>query len=144
MMWYEFGLSLVLLIGYCAMNAVLLAAVWYLLVRADPVRSFQEVVLKSLLSIAIVLGLSSLIGRMFCWTASLAQCLACICPVMSGKSLGHISIGGMLFFLLSGIFVQLTLIAIPVRLSRLLFVLTVIATNVTAILLVLGLSAILI
>lgn len=143
MMWYEFGLSLVILIGYCAINAAILAGTWYLLVRADAERSFREVILKTALSIAIVWGLTILIGYMFCWTAALAQCLACICPVMAGKSLGHVTIGGALFFLLSSTFVQLTLIAIPVRLSRMLFVLTVIASNVIVILLKLGLSAVL-
>lgn len=140
-MWYEFVLSLFVLIGYCAVNAALLVGIWYLLVRADALRTFQEVFLKTVLSIAIVWGLTLLIGHMFCWTAALTQCLACICPVMAGKSLGHVSIGGALFFLLSATFVQLTLIAIPVRLSRMLFVLTVIASNVVAILLKLGLSA---
>ena len=142
-MWFEFGLSLLILLGYCVLNAAILAGIWYLLVRADATRSFQEVFLKTALSIVIVWALTLLIGHMFCWTAAFTHCLACICPAAAGKSLGHVSVGGALLFLLTATFVQLTLIAIPVRLSRMLFVLTVIASNVIVMLLKLGLSAVL-
>ena len=144
MMWYELGLSLLAVVGYCAVNAGLLTGIWHTLrVGTSAARSFKDVFLKTGLSIVIVWALALFIGRMFCWTAMVTHCLACICPVTAGLHVGHISAAGMLLFLIATTFVQLTLIAIPVRLSRMLFVLTLIASNVIAGLLKLGLHALL-
>lgn len=142
MMWFKFMLNGAVLIAYCIANAALLSGIWRMLNVGIPAeRHFRDIFFKTALSVVIVFCLALLIGRMFCWTAMITHCLACICPVTAGISIEHVSPGGALLFLVSIIFTQLVLIPIPVRLSRLLFVLTVIASNVVAGLLKLGLSA---
>jgi hypothetical protein len=143
-MWSEIVVSLGILCGYSILNAVVLTGLWYILsVGGLPVRLFRDVFVKTVLSVGIVWGLSFLIMRMFCWTAAFMECLNCVCLVMPGSSLSHMSLAGAILFLSAVLFTQLTLIAIPERLSRVLFVLSVIASNVVAGLLILGLDAVL-
>lgn len=141
-MVYEYVAALLFLSVHSAFNGGILAGMWHLLVRADMPKTFKSVFCKTFLSLVIVWLIAALLRNLFCWSAFIMHCLSCLCPV--GPSVQQVTVGGMLFFLLSATFVQLTLIAIPVRLSRLLFVLTVIASNTIIILLKLGLSALII
>lgn len=144
MMWFELGLSTAVLFSYCAVNAAVLVGLWQILRVGSPAaHALREVFLKTGLSVVIVWALTLLVSRMFCWSAFLAQCLECTCPLTSMGFLGQTSSAAVFLFLVCATFVQLTLIAIPVRLSRMLFVLTVIASNVVAGLLTLGLAAVL-
>lgn len=141
-MVYEFAIALLFLCVHSLLNGAILSGLWQLLVCAHVLNTFKEVFCKTFLSLVIVWLLAALLRNVFCWSAFIMHCLSCLCPV--GPSVHQVSAGGMLFFLLSATFVQLTLIAIPVHLSRLLFVLTVIASNTIIILLKLGLSALLV
>ena len=137
----QIGLLLVTITVYSIFNATILAYLWHLLVRAS-FDVFRICFFKTVESLCLVWILMQLISKMFCWTASIAQCLSCLCPISTVGSIKEASVSAIIFFFITASFVQLTLIAVPPRLSRLLFVITVLAGNVIASLLTLGLLSV--
>lgn len=128
---------------YCLLNAGLLIAFWRLRPTALSPAIFFINLFKTIVSLVTVTLSVFLIRFIACRSASLMHCIYCFCPTSSIHSLSDISFPATILFLTFVIFVQLIIIPIPQRLSRLLFVITVIASNIISALLTAGLLAML-
>ncbi len=133
-------LSGVTLLVYCGINATVLAGLFNL---ARPALSFMRtwpyLLVKTMLSVVIVFSFFALILHMFCWTASIGECLQCICPVITVDTfIMQSNMPSTILFFVSVSFVQMALIAIPRGLLPLTFVAMTGASNLIASLLKLG------
>ncbi|MEX0848709.1 MAG: hypothetical protein WD055_00595 [Candidatus Dependentiae bacterium] len=133
-------MNIVVLALYCLANAAIMTGLFSIVQPSiSYLRTFQVLLIKIIISVIIVFGFYALLARMFCWTATIAQCLECICPTFTSSSLiEHMNLPATILFFVSVSLVQTTIIAIPRGLSSTTFVALVAASNSISSLLKLG------
>ncbi len=140
MTYGEIGLTVITFGLYCVTNSAIMSALFMIAQPTLPfILSFKRVCINTLLSIGVVFGFYLLLARAFCWTAWLAECVYCICPVLTTDTFVlQATLPATILFFFGVTAVQLALIVIPQRLTPLSFVIIVAASNLIASLLKLG------
>jgi hypothetical protein len=133
-------MNIIILALYCLANAVIMTGLFAIVQPSiSYLQMFQALLTKTIISVIIVFGFYTLIAKMFCWTATMVQCLECICPTVTSSSLiEHMNAPATILFFVSVSLVQTAIIAIPRGLAPATFVALIAASNSISSLLKLG------
>lgn len=121
---------IVTLILYCLCNSVILMQLLCLWRVPSSGSLFKDILLRTVLSVMLILVFFYFIAKMFCWSAQFMQCVECICWSATSQVFDMQTISAHLLFFFGVTGAQLVLLPIVNHVSTLRFAAVVIASNV--------------